>query len=200
MKHFATASSILLLLALGLAAGYFLGQRSPENANARQEALEAEALDQVVQALNAWTAAAELLGEVAAVKPPSESPALTSEAVAALAASLASMEASLASTSKSLESVARTLARSNVPSALLNLPKGPVSDEVFAHLKAASDVDRQLGHHRWGHQQVVDTYGVPSRIVVEREGSVERWYFKRPGLGEFIFQFSEDHLDHVMVP
>lgn len=200
MKHFTAAASILLLLIVGLAIGYFLGQRSPEPANERHGALEAEARNRVVQALDAWTAAAEKLGEVKAAQPPSESSNLISEAVAALAVSLESMEASLAATSKSVESMARTLARSEASSTPLTIPQGVVSDEVFASLKAASEVDRQLGHHGWSRQNVVDTYGVPTRVVVERDGSAERWYFKRPTLGEFIFHFSGDRVDHVMMP
>lgn len=200
MKNVTTVSSMVLLLAGGLALGYFVGRKGSRADDPRLANAEAEAMERLTQAVGTLTTEAGRIREAFASRPAGEPLAVDPGSAAAIAGSIQALGATVDEASSHLESIARSLSRMQDATNPLTVPKEPIGNEVFASLKNASDVDRRIGVHGWSHRQVVETYGAPSRIVPEREGDSERWYYKRPDMGEFIFQFNGDRLVEVIVP
>lgn len=192
MRNFAPVASTLLLLIFGLTIGYFAGRSVSAAEEPPPTAVEVEALHELTRALDTLTAQT---GRLPAAESGAPGDGWTLDA-----GSIHALELSVREASGHLESIARSLLRMQDATNPLSVPGEPIGDEVFAGLREASDVERRIGVHGWSHRQVVQTYGVPSRIVPEREGASERWYYKRPDLGEFIFQFNGDRLVEVIVP
>jgi hypothetical protein len=80
----------------------------------------------------------------------------------------------------------------------LHEPVQPIAPQAFTELQALSEVDRDLRHHGWSMQQVLDRYGVPTRMAPSPGGVGEKLYYERPDGSEVIFWFINGRLAKVL--
>lgn len=80
----------------------------------------------------------------------------------------------------------------------LRRPEQPAAPGVFTELQALPEVDRDLRHHGWSMQQVLDRYGVPTRMGPSPGGVGEKLYYEHPDGSEVIFWFINGRLAKVL--
>jgi len=100
----------------------------------------------------------------------------------------------LASTIAQMEAATRDAARLGSE---LRPPEQPVAPQVFADLQALPEVDRDLRHHGWSMQQVLDRYGAPTRMAPSPNGVGEKFYYERPDGSEVVFWFIDGRLAKI---
>jgi hypothetical protein len=181
MKH----AALLGLGAALLVAGALLGDvfSAPDAAVADPATLRLLAsLDETLRGLRADLAAT---GSERAAAPPSVAVPITREPDGARSDVTGARLDRLAT---AVEAIAGGRVSAAEPAALQWIPDRTIDPHVFNSLLLAEEVERDLGHHGWTHQQVLDRYGVPQNIGAANEGA-QGWYYETTNGESFHFVF-----------
>ncbi len=191
MKHAALLGLGAVLLVVGaLLGGAFSAPAStaPDSETLRLLA----SLDETLRGLRADLAA---VGSGRPASPPPAAAVITRETDGAPGAVAG---AGLERLAAAVEALAGGRAVAAESASLQWIPDRTIDPHVFNTLLLEKEVERDLSHHGWTHQQVLDRYGVPQQIGTPSErGQV--WFYETANGDGIIFHFRDGRVAKVVV-
>lgn len=169
---------------------------SPPSAE-RELIAVASQLEKVVESLahklEEWRSS-EPRGSVSLSEPSAPNASLPQE----LTSRLETLEETLLRLTSTLEQLPLEALDSTRPLPELAQRNRPLDLVALEDLRGSTEIEADLHHLRWSYQQVLDTYGQPTRNSPSPGGKGQKWYYVLPGDEEIVFWFVEDRVAKVL--